>query len=408
MNVWHVKWSRGFSRLLVWLSFALVLVGGWAVWSLRPVQDHRQSSSVTTPAKVVRPYAVAVSSRTVFWGNVYWGRYINEWSQKSELKYAYPFSRLNEFHRENYDAWIAGLECPVTAGVNPTAAEEEAALSFNCRPEYLPEAAKWFTAFTLANNHTDNQGAAGFAETQQHLKAQGIQYFGHYDPRDRDNICDVIALPAKVSDSAGQVSGSTIPVAMCAYHGFYMIPPAESIAVITRYAKYMPVIAMPHMGTEYKAAPDQIKTATYRAMIDAGADMVLGDHPHWVQTSEAYNGKPIIYSLGNFIFDQQLRPETTRSAGIEVVMNVDGAERTELAKWLALGTKCAEYHDTCLDRATAQQLKKLPYKFHLRVIGTDNYNKIAKPATVETQAGILSRLDWPETVRGLLPPYSGE
>lgn len=398
-------------QILPWLCAALLLAGLAALWLQRPTGNPVADTvrSATKPGEQTdNPYAVKSSSNTLFFGNVYWGRYINEWSEKSGLGYAYPFSRLNEFHRENYDAWIAGLECPVTAGVNPTAAEEEAALSFNCRPEYLPEAAKWFTAFTLANNHTDNQGTAGFAETQKHLADVGIQYFGSYDPRDLANICDVIALPAKVTNNEGQVSKGRLPVALCGYHGFYMIPPAESIAVMREYAAYMPVIAMPHMGTEYKPAPDQIKTDTYRAMIDAGADMVLGDHPHWVQTSESYKGHPIVYSMGNFIFDQQLAPETTRSAGVNVRFEVESADRTQLAKWLALGKTCTAYHDNCLARAKAAKLTKLPYRYHLSIIGTDDLGKIVKPASPTVQTSILERLNWSQTVSALQAPYSGE
>lgn len=412
MSTWVARQGRKRNKLqrfiLLTLFCVIVLASTTAIFAIKPLASNDTGTTIAPNPTPSPAYAVSASSNTLFFGNAYWGRYINEWSQKSDLKYAYPFSRLNEFHRVNYDAWIAGLECPVTAGVNPTAAEEEAALSFNCRPEYLPEAAKWFTAFTLANNHSDNQGAAGFAETQQHLKEQGIQYFGHYDPRDLDNVCDVIALPAKITDNRGQTSTGTLPVAMCAYHGFLMIPPAESIAVISEYAKYMPVIAMPHMGTEYKAAPDTIKTTTYRSMIDAGADMVLGDHPHWVQTSEAYKGRPIIYSMGNFLFDQQLRPETTRSAGIAVRFDVNGADRSQLAKWLALGKSCQTYHDGCLTRAKAADLSKLPYTYHLKVIGTDDYDKIVKPASAEGQASILQRLNWPQTISGLQPPYSAE
>jgi len=49
----------------------------------------------------------------------------------SPLKYKYPFSRLNEFNRDQYDAWISGLECPTVASVNMTSAEMEQALQFN-------------------------------------------------------------------------------------------------------------------------------------------------------------------------------------------------------------------------------------------------------------------------------------
>lgn len=407
----RTKWAkvrRRLLRLFPLVCFGLLLVGVAIVWLQQPIIDNPRSAARQQPTKTEKPHAVTAASNTLFFGNVYWGRYINEWSAKSGLMYAYPFSRLSEFHRDQYDAWIAGLECPVTAGANPTAAQEEATLSFNCRPEYLSEAAKWFTAFTLANNHTDNQGVSGFTETQQQLEAVGIQYLGSYDPRDLANLCDVIALPARITDSAGQTTAGTLPIAICGYHGFYMIPPAESIAVMREYASYMPVIALPHMGTEYKPAPDQIKTDTYRAMIDAGADMVLGDHPHWVQTSESYKGHPIIYSMGNFIFDQQLAPETTRSAGVRVEFTVEGADRNQLAKWLALGKTCATYHDDCLAKAKASKLTKLPYNYHLSIIGTDNAGKLVKPASPAVQAGILERLGWSQTITALQPPYSGE
>jgi len=77
------------------------------------------------------------------------------------------------------------------------------------------------------------------------------------------------------------------------------------------------------MGKEYVATPDELKTSIYHSMIDQGADMGLGDHPHWVQTSEAYKGKPIFYSMGNFMFDQQDTTEVTRSAAIDVTLKAD-------------------------------------------------------------------------------------
>ena len=326
----------------------------------------------------------------------------------SPLKYAYPFSRLNEFGRENYDAWITGLECPTVAGFQQTSAAEDATLSFNCNPEYLKEAKKWFTAVTLANNHTDNQGVAGFTETQKHLTENGIQYFGHPDPRELNDICDVIALPAKITYSNGTTSEGRLPVAMCGYHGFIRIPPAESIELMKQYATYMPVIAMPHAGKEYIPAADELKTNLYRSMIDNGADMVIGDHPHWVQNTEAYKGHPIIYSMGNFMFDQQYNTEVTRSAGVQVLFEVKGADKTQLTKWLAIGKTCAGYHDTCLEQAEKEGLKKLPYSYTLSVIGTDDSNHITRPASAAVQAGILQRMNWSSTITQLSAPYSGK
>ncbi|MEO6109471.1 MAG: CapA family protein [Candidatus Saccharimonadales bacterium] len=362
----------------------------------------------TTQKETVKPVAkpVGVTANDLFFGNMYWGRYMNDWSNASPLKTAYPFSRLNEFQRENYDAWITGLECPTVAGFSQTSAQEDSTLSFNCSPDYLPEAAKWFTAVTLANNHTDNRGPEGFAETKQHLDDNKIQYFGHYDPDQLNDVCEVVTLPVKVQYDDKSVKTQALPFAMCGYHGVFKIPSQESLAVMEQYSKYMPVIAMPHMGVEYKPAPDELKTSTYRSMIDHGADMVIGDHPHWIQNTEAYNGHLIVYSMGNFMFDQQDTAEVVRSAGINVKITLKDADSAMLNKWLALADSCKAFHDTCLEKIKDQDVSKLDFTYQFGVVGTNDSGKITKPATADQQASILQRLDWTKTMSLLQAPYS--
>lgn len=352
------------------------------------------------------PKPVSVEANTLFFGNAFWGRYINDWAMASPLKTAYPFSRLGEFNRESYDAWIAGLECPTVANFSQTSAQEDATLSFNCSPDYLPEAAKWFTAFTLANNHTDNRGVEGFAETKQHLEENHIQYFGHYDPDELNDVCEVISLPVSVTYDDGAVKKQSLPVALCGYHGVFKIPSEESIALMEQYSKVMPVIAMPHMGVEYQPAPDQLKTATYRSMIDHGADMVIGDHPHWIQNTEAYKGHLIVYSMGNFMFDQQDTAEVVRSAAIRVVFQLKDANPEQLTKWLALSEDCRAFHDSCLVEAQTEGLSKLPFTYQFGVVGTNDSGKITKPATPDQQASILTRLNWNAVMGELQAPYS--
>lgn len=396
------------SKSLLVLGLLLIVVAGYGLGVIIPhLQKDTPKTTDSMQAKAAQEvYPEAVQSNTLFFGNAYWGRYINDWSMASPLKYAYPFSRLNEFDRSKYDAWIAGLECPMVKDFTQTSAQEDATLSFNCSPDYLPEAKKWFTAFTLANNHTDNRGPEGFVETKQHLDEQGIQYFGHPDPRELHDLCNVIALPVTVTTNEHKTEKAALPVAMCGYHGFIRRPTPEAIAIMKEYSEIMPVIAMPHMGAEYKAAPDGLKQETYRAMIDNGADVVLGDHPHWVQTTEAYKGHLIVYSMGNFLFDQQLRPETTRSAAINVLFDIPNADRKQLERWLELGKSCGSYYDDCLARAKRTGLKKLPYTFQFSVVPTDDYGKIVKPADDVVRQGVLERLRWAETVQQLQPPYS--
>lgn len=383
----------------------LVVAGsiGWWVWSHQQStpkssqRDARSQTSVTT-----KPSIAKISSNSLFTGNIYWGRYLNDWSKASNLGTAYPFSRLHEFDRESYQNWIAGLECPLVAGLNLTSAQEEANLSFNCSPNYLPEAAKWFNVVTLANNHTDNQGPEGFTETQKHLSEQKIQYFGHYDPRALDDLCEVISLNVVATYTDGISKPARVPVAMCGYHGVFRIPTEEALAVMEAYSKVMPVIAMPHAGAEYKAEPDEIKTRLYRSMIDHGADVVIGDHPHWIQSTESYEGKLIAYSMGNFIFDQQFNKEVTRSAAIRVVMEAQGGD---LEGWTKLAEQCIDYHDACLAKAKEQGLSKLDFSYRYAAIGSTNQNRLTHPASATEQQEILNRLRWDQTMSHLQPPH---
>ncbi len=401
------KYSR--RKRFIWLAIIIVLITLLIIsyfYLILPTspQPSKKPVDVVLAPKVPQP--ASLYSKMLFTGNSFFGRYINDWSMASPLKFEYPFSRLNEFNRDQYNAWITGLECPTVAGVNMTSAEMEAALQFNCSPDYLPQASKWFTAVTLANNHTDNQGVEGFAETKSQLDKNGIQYFGNYDPRVIDDVCEVISTPVTVTNDDGSKTNGKLPIAMCGYHGVFQIPPPESVAVMAKYSKYMPVIAMPHMGVEYQSAPDQLKTDFYRSLIDVGADMVLGDHPHWIQNTESYKGHLIVYSMGNFMFDQQDTAEVTRSAAIQVVVSTNNDDSQMLLKWLSLGEKCASFDDSCLADAEAQGLTKLNLTYKFGVVGTDDSNKITKPATTAETTSILQRLQWQSTMDKLSAPYS--
>lgn len=395
------RWSL-YKKIAVFGLGGVVLialaVGIYATFS------NNQKKATNEEKVVVDLRPVSFESNLLFTGNIYWGRNINKWAQETELGFKHPFSRLHEFERENYNAWISGLECPLVAGVHLTPAQENATLSFNCSPDYLEEASKWFDILTLANNHTDNQGVEGFAETKRHLEDHGIQYFGHYDPRAHDDLCDVISVPVTVLYSDSK-KDKFFPIAFCGYHGVFRAPTDAALAVMKKYSEYMPVIAMPHMGAEYQPAPDQLKTSIYRKMIDNGADMVIGDHPHWVQTTEAYKGKPIIYSMGNFIFDQLFNNEVSRSAAINVLVKSINADRDQLEKWLDLAEDCKVYKDDCLEQAAAMDLKKLELTFAYDAIPTSIMGRVVHPVAGEQAQSIMDRLRWDATMKNLEYPH---
>ena len=65
------------------------------------------------------------------------------------------------------------------------------------------------------------------------------------------------------------------------------------------------MIALPHWGTEYSTTLEQAQIDSVRACIDAGADAVIGAHTHCLQDITSYQGKPVVYSLGNFWFNEK-------------------------------------------------------------------------------------------------------
>jgi poly-gamma-glutamate synthesis protein (capsule biosynthesis protein) len=152
---------------------------------------------------------------------------------------------------------------------------------------------------TLENNHIGNQGPEGIAETVGHLEAAGLIW------ADRDT-------PA-VIDVRGLKFG------FLAYNGVeHTLPREVMLAEIKRLRPKVDVLAVAvHWGAEYVSIPQAVPPVAddnpveiAHLAIDAGADLLIGNHPHWVQAVEVYRGKFIAYAHGNFIFDQMWSYET--------------------------------------------------------------------------------------------------
>ncbi len=386
MSAEHKK-SYIFFGAIGFMAISLIIYG---LFSHRPQPNDTYSKVLAANT--------ALESRVLFGGDVYWGRRMNDWSQQSPLKEAYPFSRLHELDREKYDSWVVNLECPAVPGVKEPASNQVNLHAFNCDTSYLAEFAKWFDIVSLGNNHTKNQdGEAGLIATRRAVTEQGIQHFGGFDPHKVNENCGVISMPARARID-GEQREVKIPVAMCGFHGAYYTITDKAIAEIERYAKYMPVISMPHAGREYAATADPERRTLYQKMIDNGADVVMGNHPHWVQPAEEYKGKPIFYSIGNFIFDQQFSPEVTRAAVVSTRMTLEDGRvsQDQLRAWTDLGQLCVRDNDDCLARAEQLQLPKLPIKFTYDIISLDLAEQITKKASMRIHEEVLLRLNWRE------------
>ena len=378
--------------------------------SVYGVNTQEKTGDETINQAPPEPKIVSAQSRILIAGTTFWGRRTNTDARASQLGVAYPFSQLDTLDRKAYDAWIAGLECPVTQKENNAhnSYEEEKLFKFNCDPDYLPEAAKYFDVFGLGNNHSGNQGAAGLAETRQHLDENGIQYYGtprrsgsgtsdpdfNNDVTDATN-CAIIVLPIRVGLDNDTEDKYQIPFGFCSAHGVYGVPGDDYVENMKTYATYVPTIATPHMGAEYKTSADTLRMNTYRRMIDyAGVEAVIADHTHWVQNAEAYNGKLITYSLGNFMFDQTFNAEVVRSAAIDATIVVDVTD-AKLDDWNELGNQCLKDKTTCFDKIVAAGLPKLKltwtYDFHAT---TSAGNRITRLGDAALQTAVAQRLNW--------------
>lgn len=349
---------RGPLRRYLFMGLAVisVAVAGYLIFlGARPTPPPAQHASVKKVLPVPKVTDGALQTRILFVGDVMWGRTIQTKAEKSRLGYEYPTSGLTKADRASYDAWIANFECPITTQDVPLSLQIDI-LKFNCRPEYLPNLAKWFTAASQANNHTMNvDGQWGIEQTRGNLEKAGIQHFGNYDMNKLDDICEVVTIPATTATTHKSVS---LPIALCGYMQVVDVPPsAEQLAVMRKYAEVMPVIAMPHMGVEFRSTAEPAKVTAYHQMIDNGADAVIAAHPHVIQNSEAYKGRLIAYSLGNFLFDQQsLGLDTSIGLGVGIKLTIadDAAARI----YQAIAPSCRTYRDNCLAQLSARLTKR--------------------------------------------------
>ncbi len=152
---------------------------------------------------------------------------------------------------------------------------------------------------TLGNNHVGNYSEAGVEETKRILAQAGI-------------------LPVSENIVYKDVKGTTF--AFLAYNDIGSseagVPWADEATIrteITEAKKHADIVIVAyHWGTEYVTEPTQRQIDIAHLSIDNGVDVVLGNHPHWIQPVELYKGKFIMYAHGNFIFDQEWSEETKR------------------------------------------------------------------------------------------------
>lgn len=158
-------------------------------------------------------------------------------------------------------------------------------------------------AVSLANNHTGDYGTAGYKDTVKAVSAAGLEYGGN----DRTFYLEK--------------NGYRVAV-IC--HGLWSEGQAGTIIQRLRTAEKNSdfQVVFCHGGAEGVHAPEAWRVRASRRLIDNGADLVLGNHPHVLQPREVYKGKEIVYSLGNFCFGGSRSPEN-RTIIYQLILQVE-------------------------------------------------------------------------------------
>lgn len=248
-------------------------------------------------------------STFLFGGDAMFGRYVYEKYPKNNLNLI--FSKLGERFFWGADISLINLEGPVTT--QPKAASlSPDNLVFNFYPEVV-----WvlknahISAVSLANNHTMNAGLSGFEETKKLLAVAGVKAVGGSS----GNQVDVLRINLDIPMSV---------IAVNLLNGD--LDKSMEAAISTEDGAGRFVIIYPHWGVEYEKKHSKSQELAAHSWVDAGADMIVGSHPHVVQDFEIYKNRPIFYSLGNLVFDQFFSLETQKGLVVGGIVDERGLE----------------------------------------------------------------------------------
>jgi poly-gamma-glutamate synthesis protein (capsule biosynthesis protein) len=270
-----------------------------------------------------RVWAAEPSIRLVFVGDVMLADGPGQVIERGEDPFD-PFADI----LQSADFTIGNLECVIA-----TRGEEvDKPWTFRAHPRTLSVLTKHFDAVSLANNHTGDFGHEAFLEQLDLLKAAKLSKFGGGRNRaeaHRPLIVEsqgirIAFLGYNEFKPRSFEAGETTPGVAWSVDEQVLADIAS--ARVNDRADL--VIPMMHWGSEYEPVPDERQKALAHKMIDAGADVVVGGHPHCTQGTEIYKNKLIVYSLGNFVFDGFTEPEAKLGWVLRLTLN-----RRRLVQW---------------------------------------------------------------------------
>lgn len=237
------------------------------------------------------------------------------------------------------DITVGTLESTLSTDGSPTQGGD----SFAADPDVLDGlAAAGFDALSLANNHVGDYGQRALLRTLDAFRGSGISRFGA--GRDLASATkaavverDGVRVGLLGFNAIGETPRATpttpgaLSVRMPPRTG--PLQPADLRHVLTAVRRLDRqvdvVVVLPHWGTQYTHRPEPVQRLVGRRLVDAGADLVVGGHPHWVQSVERHRGATIAHSLGNFVFDMAFMEQTME--GVVLTATITGDRVVDVA-----------------------------------------------------------------------------
>jgi poly-gamma-glutamate synthesis protein (capsule biosynthesis protein) len=251
----------------------------------------------------------------LFVGDIMLGRHVEE-AMVKRSDWTLPFQPLAERLRQA-DLTFGNLECVTARSGAP-----RAKLAFRADPQALEGLTfAGFDVVSVANNHTPDYGPDALQEMLGHLEERGIAAAGI----ERDDAQVPVVLRAGDLDigylafsylSAAAAAAADGPVRVARIGGKSLV---SAILAARPMVDYL-VVSL-HLGTQFAPGPTDAQRGIARAAIEAGADLVVGHHPHVPQEVEKYRDRFIAYSLGDFVFDH---PEASVDGVLLEVALADG------------------------------------------------------------------------------------
>jgi ABC-type amino acid transport substrate-binding protein len=269
-----------------------------------------------------------------------------------------PFSGFAKLFQES-DIRIGNLECVVATKGSE---EPDKPNTFRAHPRSLKYLRKYFDAVGLANNHSGDFGPEAFSEMLGLLKKNGIGYYGAgYNLKEahtplvfeRNGIRIALLGYDEFQPRNFEADHDRVGVAWSEDEQV-----VRDIQAARKEWRADIVIPVMHWGWEEPIANARQRQLA-RLMIDAGADAVIGGHPHQVQDTERYKNKPIFYSLGNFVFDGFSLPENNRAWALRMELDKSGVRKWQVhtatinAKGIPSPTKQVAHFDNTMIQSFA-------------------------------------------------------